>query len=203
MYDPEMDGCAQIVAEYFKSKDFTEHTEKTPYYHMGATITDSILQAGLNYRCVVYPRVLKLLEEFPDYKTTSDFLILMQIQPLSELIAWRSEEKLKRIFDLTWFLFNQGVEDEEHLSRWLKSTSNAQSLLQIKGIGPKTLDYIGLLSGNQAIAIDRHLFTFLERLGMPNKTYHEAKVIYSKASQILGVSNYQLDQKIWLLMSSI
>jgi len=203
VYDPEVDSYAQIVAQYFESKDFTEDSQKTPYYHMGATITDSILQAGLNYRSVVYPRVLKLLEGFPDYKTTSDFLILMQIQPLSELIAWRNEEKLKRIFDLTWYLFNQGVENEDELSRWLISTSNAQTLLQIKGIGPKTLDYIGLLSGNQAIAIDRHLFLFLERMGIPNKTYNEAKVIYNKASQILGVSNYQLDQKIWLLMSSI
>jgi thermostable 8-oxoguanine DNA glycosylase len=74
-------------------------------------------------------------------------------------------------------------------------------LRQINGIGPKTIDYLKMLSGVQAIAIDRHLFSFLELAGILNRSYNEANLIYSKASELLGISKYELDRKVWLYMS--
>ena len=174
---------------------------QTLFYSIGATITDSILQAGLNYQHVVYPRILKLLTEFPDYKTTCDFIILMQTIPLKKLINWKNEEKLKRIQNLSWFLYNNGIENEEQLAAWLNTCENIEQLRQINGIGPKTIDYLKMLSGIQAIAIDRHLFSFLELAGILSHTYGEASLIYSKASDLLGISKYELDRKVWLYMS--
>ena len=43
---------------------------------------------------------------------------------------------------------------------------NAESLLEINGVGRKTIDYMKLLSGQQAIPIDRHMFQFLEIAGV-------------------------------------
>lgn len=41
--------------------------------NMGATIIDGILQAGLNYKNVVKPRVDKFKNEYRNVKTTSEF----------------------------------------------------------------------------------------------------------------------------------
>lgn len=60
-----------------------------------------------------------------------------------------------------------------------------------------------MLSGNQAIAIDRHLFKFLELAGIFNCSYQEANQIYSKAAEIIDMSKYELDKKIWGYMSDL
>ncbi|HEY5561573.1 MAG TPA: hypothetical protein VIK72_07410 [Clostridiaceae bacterium] len=58
-----------------------------------------------------------------------------------------------------------------------------------------------MLSGKQAIPIDRHLFKFLELAGIVVKTYEEANSIYCKAAEKLNIKQYELDKKIWTYMS--
>jgi endonuclease III len=189
------------LVRFIGNKKFEPITQRTPYYHMGATITDSVLQAGLNYRHVVYPRILQLLTKFSDYTTTCDFLILMQTIPLSSLINWKNESKLQRIHELSWVLFSNGVENENQLAVWLNIDESIKKLAQINGVGPKTIDYLGMLSGNQAIAIDRHLFKFLELAGIFNYSYHEANQVYSTAAELMNMSKYELDKKVWNYMA--
>lgn len=201
MLKNEIYNYAEILASFIRKKEFEPVTQRIPYYHMGATITDSILQAGLNYRHVVYPRVLSLLTKYPNYRTTCDFIILMQVFPLSELIDWKNEKKLQRIIDLSKFFFDNGIENEDNLSLWLGNVENLGQLKKINGVGAKTVDYLKMLSGNQALAIDRHLFAFLELAGIFYRTYQEANTIYSKASELLGLNKYELDRQVWLYMS--
>lgn len=193
----------QKLLDYFLQNEnkFEPVTQRTPYYHMGATIIDSILQAGLNYRHVVYPRVSKLLIKYSEYRTTCDFIILFQTISLRELINWNNEQKLDRITKLSWFLYENQIENENQLAAWLNDTENVLELLGIKGIGPKTIDYLKMLSGKQSIAIDRHLFKFLELAGIFVKTYEEANSIYCKAAEKLNIQQYDLDKKIWMYMS--
>lgn len=201
MVDNDILIKAQVLAEYIESMHFAPVTQRTPYFHMGATITDSVLQAGLNYRCVVYPRVLKLLTRFPNYRTTCDFLILMQTIPLPELIEWSNKRKLELIENISWLLFDNGVETEPELAIWLNSGKNISQLEKLKGIGPKTIDYLSMLSGNQAIAIDRHLFAFLRLAGIITNSYSEASVLYQKAADLLSLSAFELDRQVWRYMS--
>ena len=140
--------------------EFEPVTQRTPYYHMGATITDSILQAGMNYKNVVYPRILNILLKYEDYRSTCDFIILFQSVPIQEIICWNNPKKQDTIKDLSWFLYNNNINDERDLSIWLKSEHNSRQLLNIKGIGLKTIDYLKLLTGLQEIPIDRHMFNF-------------------------------------------
>ncbi|NLI13966.1 hypothetical protein [Pelotomaculum propionicicum] len=202
MFDDKFIASAKKLISFISKNTFDSITQRTPYYHMGATITDSVLQAGLNYSHVVYPRILKLLKEFPDYKTTCDFIILMQIFPLNDLISWRNEKKLERIKKLSWFFYNNKIENEDQLATWLNDKNNLPKLAQIEGIGPKTIDYLKMLSGSQAIAVDRHLFKFLELANITVKTYQEANAIYCKVAEMLKISQYELDRKIWLFMSN-
>ena len=201
MIEAELCRYAEILANFIRRKDFAPVAKRTPYYHMGATITDSILQAGLNYHYVVYPRVLKLLTKYPDYKTTCDFIILMQVVPLTELVDWKNLKKLQRISDLSWFLYNNGIENEDQLAKWLDIERNIGQLRKVDGIGPKTIDYLKILAGDQAIAIDRHLFAFLELAGIPLCSYQEASLIYGKAAELLDIGQYELDKKVWMYMT--
>ena len=201
MLERELCNYAEKLANFIRGKNFAPVAKRKPYYHMGATITDSILQAGLNYHHVVYPRVLKLLTKYPDYKTTCDFIILMQVVPLTELIAWKNPKKLQRIKDLTWFLYNNGIENEDQLVKWLDAENNVNRLRGGDGIGPKTIDYLKILAGDQAIAIDRHLFAFLELAEIPLCSYQEASLIYGKAAELLDIGQYELDKKVWMYMT--
>lgn len=189
------------LAEYVRSMNFNPVQEQTIYHHMGATITDACLQSGLSFKTVVYPRVLKLLTDFSDFKTTTEFIILMQTIPLPELINWKNERKLTLTKELTQMFYDNGVENEEQLSAWLESEENCNKLLNLKGIGPKTVDYLKMLSGHQAIPIDRHLMNFLKMAGVPADTYEEASLIYQEAAKVLGVSNYVIDRQVWEYMS--
>jgi endonuclease III len=201
MFEDKFIVSVTKLTGFISKNKFDSIPQRTPYYHMGATITDSVLQAGLNYRQVVYPRILKLLKEFPDYKTTCDFVILMQVFPLKELISWRNEKKLERIKTLSWFFYDNQIENEDHLALWMNNKNNLLKLAQIEGVGPKTIDYLKMLSGNQAIAVDRHLFKFLELADITIETYQEANAIYCKAAEMLKISQYELDRKVWLFMS--
>ncbi len=191
------------LTSFIANNKFEEVTQKTPYYHMGATITDSILQAGLNYQHVVYPRVLKLLTDYSYFKTTCDFIILFHAFPLSELITWKNEVKLERIKSLSWFFYKNKLENEDQLSNWLNSKENVADLFRIDGIGPKTIDYLKMLSGNQSIAVDRHLFKFLELANIYVRTYQEANALYQEAAKELKLTQYELDRKVWLFMTSM
>lgn len=152
----------------------------------------------MNYHHVVYPRVLKLLTKYPAYKTTCDFIILMQVFPLTELVDWKNSKKLQRISDLSWLLYNNGIENEDQLAKWLDIEKTINLLRKVDGIGPKTIDYLKILSGNQAVAIDRHLFAFLELAGIFHCSYQDASLIYTKVSELLNISQYELDRKVWL-----
>lgn len=150
-----------------------------------------------------YPRVKKLILSYPDYKTTCDFLILIQTIPLTNLINWTNEVKINRIKELSWFLYNNSIETEANLAIWLENHENKQKIKQIKGIGNKTIDYLTMLSGKPAIAIDRHLFKYLEYAGVVVKSYEEANKIYSYVANQLDMTFYELDKKIWTYMSSL
>jgi 3-methyladenine DNA glycosylase/8-oxoguanine DNA glycosylase len=181
--------------------DYANITQRTPYYNMAATLTDSVLQAGMNYKSVVYPRVYNILNRYSNYKTTCDFIILFQTIPIEEIIQWKNKRKQDTICDLAWYLYNSNVNTEDDLAEWIMNDRNADSLLEISGVGRKTVDYMKLLSGQQAIPIDRHMFQFLEIAGVLTSDYKEASMILRKTASVLKIGESVLDKTIWMYMS--
>jgi hypothetical protein len=116
------------------------------YDHIGATITDAVLQAGLKYETVVKPKVMRLKNEFPEATTTSGFLSLIDRMPVDKLLQKQNGEGFKgdkpsRIFEVAQLFHKEGVETESDLKQWLESENSWNKLIQIKGIGNKTIDY--------------------------------------------------------------
>lgn len=171
------------------------------YNHMGATITDAVLQAGIAYETVVKPRVEEMKRKYPDASTTSGFLETLRRVGPEQVLRWHGRDKLDRVLTLAEFLANEGVETETELARWLDVPGNKDRLLRLRGIGKKTVDYLEILVGRQTFAIDTHLLAFLDKVGAPCRDYDEAKALLAKVADELDMPYSILDHSIWAYMS--
>jgi len=177
-----------------------------PYHHMGATITDAVLQAGLRYETVVWPRVQHAMT-IPEAATTSGFLAVLRERGGEEVVHWTHAEKLGRMEAVAELFIAEDVETEADLHFWLcedgdACAANIAKLAAVHGIGPKTIDYFKILCGEQdTAAIDMHLTRFLERAGVRVTSYEQARQVIAEAAAELGVPAAQLDHSIWTYMS--
>lgn len=60
------DPANKLTAYIATLPDWVLVEEEPPYDHTGAVISDAGLQAGINYRWVVYPRVERVLSDYPE-----------------------------------------------------------------------------------------------------------------------------------------
>ena len=193
--------AANLVSHIASLAEFHFVEPDIPYEHMGATITDAILQAGINYNTVVKPRIETLLSKYPEAKTTSGFKALFEKEGLKALIRWNGKTKIDRIKEVTNFFVREGIESESQMKIWLQNETNSVRLRSLKGIGNKTFDYFKILSGIHTSAIDRHLLRFLEEAGIEAASYHEAQVIINEAANKLRISKMVMDHSIWKYIS--
>jgi endonuclease III len=171
------------------------------YAHMGATISDAILQAGTNYDRVVRPRIKTIRDVYPEATTTSAFRRLLMEKGSKTVLSWKDDEKPNRVVALTEFFLSEGIETEEGLRKWMTCESHRCRLLKIRGIGPKTVDYIKILVGLQTVAVDRHVVTLLREAGIPASGYEEAQEILNLSADLLEMKRAFFDHSIWQYMS--
>jgi hypothetical protein len=172
------------------------------YDHMGATLSDAVLQAGVKYATVVRPRIAALRANYPEARTTSAFLALLVKEEGPEtLLRWRGGRKVATLLELTRLLVAEGVETEDEFRAWVAVPGNLDRLRRIKGIKDKTANYVEILLGKQSVAVDRHLFRFLSEAGVPTSDYDDAHALIRDAAILLGVEASILDHSIWRYMS--
>jgi hypothetical protein len=164
---------------------------------MGALLVDAILQAGLNYRIVVAPRVESVLSRFPEARTTVAFRRVLLRHSPAGVLQWHHHEKPRRLWELTTHLVENCVFTKNALTTWLTHHSNLTGLTSIPGIGPKTVDYMKQLCGIDAIAVDRHIRRFVTRAGVSTTSYSATKLIVEHAADLLEVPRSVLDRAIW------
>ena len=171
------------------------------YGHIGATLTDAVLQAGVRYQTVVKPRVLKVLANYPAATTVSAFLEVLQTEGTYTVLNWRHPEKPKRLHDITIHFASCYIDTEYQMRFWLLDSTNCHSLLKIRGVGPKTIDYLRQLVGAQSVAVDRHIQAFVRYAGVNSKEYDKIKLSVEYAADLLDVPRSNLDHSIWLYMT--
>jgi hypothetical protein len=193
---------ANLVSYGHSLTDFvTVETEEGDYGHMGATITDAMLQPTMPYEATVQPRVQRLLEQHPEARTTSGFLrLLVDVGP-NELLEWGGEEP-KRILGVTRFFVEENIETEADLREWFQKPNRSTRLKQQKGIADKTADYFKILVGIPTSAVDTHLFSFLEAAGIEVSGYEEAQQVINETADLMDLDRRRFDYSIWKYMSA-
>lgn len=181
--------------------DFKIESPDIPYGHMGATITDAMLQAGLTWETVVKPRVDRV-RNFPEARTTSGFRQLLREKGSQDILRWTDPEKIRRIVGMVDFFCGKGLESEKHLHRWLLHEGHVIALKRLRGIGHKTADYFKGLVGISTTAIDRHILAFLALAEVEASGYGEAKEIVHATADVMNINRTVLDHSIWKYMSS-
>lgn len=194
---------AKALVDYVyvgKLPGFKIEAENLPYWHMGATITDAILQAGLTWETTVKPRLDKI-KTYYNAKTTSGFIGVLEKEGILNLLEWSDLEKPTRVLGLAQFFKYLGIEIESDLRNWFEQPGNDAKLLTLRGIGPKTLDYLKKLSGISCCAVDRHLRRFVAEAGIVISSNGEVKMIVDRAAELMSVDKFSFDTSIWRYMS--
>lgn len=170
--------------------------------HIGALFTDVILQAGINYKHVVSPRINKLLAEYPSAYSVSRFSAILQKRSIESILDWHDDEKQLRMVRIIEFCKIHNIQFSYQLKDFLlDSKENSKQFMQIKGIGKKTYDYLLKLLGNECVAVDRHIYKFVSDAGISYDDYSQVKLIVEYAADIMHVSRRSLDYSIWYYMS--
>ncbi|MCO5172512.1 MAG: hypothetical protein M9894_39950 [Planctomycetes bacterium] len=192
---------AQFVAAL---RDFEWRPRRScAYNHIGATLSDTTLQAGLSYRSVVLPRVQRILRRWPAHaRTTHGLLRVIEDEGAEVFLKWKHHEKPRRLAALAGFFLQEGVDDEPTMGDWLRSAENRSRLMSLKGVGPKTVDYLGVLVGTPTLAVDRHVRTLSARAGVVQGSYDGLKAVAELAAEILSVDLATFDASIWHYVST-
>lgn len=172
----------------------------TGWRHVGAVITDAVLQAGMRYK-TVKQRVDGLIKQWPDANTLAGFRRRIQSEGLSGVLDWRGK-KLYTIAALTERLSSEVVDGHTldtvaDLRAWLTDPKNPPSLRSIKGVGAKTENYLLSVSGLSAVAIDVHLRSFAREAGVRERRYLELRRLYEATAQCMGIDAGALDHAVW------
>ena len=163
--------------------------------------TDAILQAGVNYRSVVRPRVESVLMRFPEADTVTAFSKVLDRYGVREVLHWNNTAKIHRMEDLVSFCSFHSIETAEDLTYFLNSELGEEQLKEINGIGNKTCDYMKRLLGFDTVAVDRHIREFLEDADIMFDDYFEIKEVVEFAADIMAKTRRSLDYSIWSYMS--
>ena len=202
--------CKTMTTNALRLKEFINQMddfkfvkpEYCPYIdHIGALFTDTILQAGLNYRSVVWPRVAHVLETFPYATTVSVFAEVLDNYGTANVLHWRNADKIQRMNELVWFCIDNRIETSRQLTDFLKYDNNILLLKDIHGIGNKTCDYLKRLLGFDTVAVDRHIRSFMESADIFCDDYFDIKEIVEFAADFMEKPRRVLDYSIWSYMS--
>jgi endonuclease III len=72
---------------------------------------------------------------------------------------------------------------------------------QVRGVGPKTVDYMACLVGVDCIAVDRHIRGFAELAGLEDDSYDYLREVFGFAADLLSISRREFDASIWRYQS--
>ena len=196
---------ARVLVNYIQSLEsfsILDVPNKFAYSHMGALFTDLVLQSGLNYAQVVRPRVLRVLNEYPEASTVNSFNNLIKDKGLIEILNWKHPVKINRMVNLVEFSLKNNIDTCIDFKDYLSEKVNHEHFLELNGIGPKTLDYTLKLLSFDTIAVDRHIKSFLKKSGLNISEYQATKHIVEFAADYMNVNRATIDYSIWKFMSS-
>jgi len=171
--------------------------------NIAAILVDSVFQAGVNYRSVVFPRVCAVARAFPRLGSLGLMQQAMASQSFWNAVAWKHPEKPQRLRELVDFFCANSVDTIDELREWLRRAENRERLRSVRGVGPKTIDYLSRLVGLPAIAVDRHAQRLLRQVGVASKCYEHNRRVLEFAADLLQISRSLFDHLMWQNLAAV
>lgn len=162
------------------------------YDHMGALLADAALQAAIDFNTVVKPRVQRLVAAWPEADTVDRFRVRVRAEGLNQVLDWADAEKPARAGRLAELLTGEAVNTVDDLRSWSLLPGSRTKLLKVKGVGEKTADYIAMLAGAPAVAVDRHVRTFVG-----SGTDEQIRALLAAVATDLDIDLGVLDRVVW------
>ncbi|MCY0930208.1 hypothetical protein OTB20_29260 [Streptomyces sp. H27-H1] len=167
------------------------------WIHMGAVICDASFHARCKYEAALRPRLLRLQADWPDAATVRGFQGRLATEDLALAMDFNDSRKVATAHAITGLLAANGVDTRDDLHAWLDHQANRAALRTVKGVGPKSIDYIGNLVGRSQVAVDVHLRAFAADAGVPELRYEQLRTVYEEAAVLLGHDEGALEHAIW------
>jgi len=199
-----LDPSARLLADFLSERMHTlpPREKRNVVSHIGAALADSILQAGLNYESVVLARVKRITELFPEAATVSGLIDVLSEHGPRHFLCWRHPIKIVRFMGLLCHIHVEGIESCADLCAWLGRDKSRESLLGLKGVGPKTVDYLCVLVGLDCVTVDRHVRRLAQWARIEQTEYSELKLVVTYSADLMDLPRRQFDWWLWQMMSS-
>ena len=165
--------------------------------HIGAKLADATLQRGVNYENMVRRRVADVADRFPEANTTSGLLRVLKKRGAPAVLQMQAGAKPSTFLALAKVLDERSVETVADLRSFLSDRWHANSLRRVKGVGPKTVSFLKLLVGLDAVAVDMHILAALQEAGVPPCDPSEAEALIGLVANRLGKRMTDIDALIW------
>jgi endonuclease III len=123
---------------------------------------------------------------------------------VEELLQWRGVEKIERFRRLLELLVEYHIGSVDDLCFWSATSTGRCELLQVKGIGNKTYDYLRMLCGQITFPIDRHIIRFLQMADVDIRSYGyetSQRLLFDSCGR-LGADPGVIERGLWALMRS-
>ncbi|MDX3078530.1 hypothetical protein [Streptomyces sp. MI02-7b] len=168
--------------------------------HMGAVICDASFHARRKYRSTIRPRLIRLQAAWPDAATVRGFQARLA-EDLATAMDFNSPRRVATAHAITDLLVTERVDTREELHAWLGRQANRDALRETRGVGPKSVDYLGNLVGRSQVAVDVHLRAFAAQAGVTGPDYGELRAVYEETADLLGHDRAGLEHAVWWYMS--
>ena len=90
--------------------------------HLGCVMADTVLQAGVTYRSVVWPRIVRIRERYPNATRLSGVKRAIAQDGVEGFLCWTDGRKVERFLALTACLDENGIERVSELRRRCRSS---------------------------------------------------------------------------------
>ncbi|MGC9326267.1 MAG: hypothetical protein ACP5I1_01405 [Candidatus Hinthialibacter sp.] len=150
--------------------------------HLGAILTEAVLLPGSRYKSQVRPRIERLLQEYPEGKTTGIFVGLIEEISPKYFFNWEENDKPRRVLAAAKHLHELGVETADDFRLLFDEPDFAKFLKEIRGVGAKHIDDLRQLLGLPCDTREESVRIILEEAGLSFQTWKEAGRMLEEAS---------------------
>lgn len=195
----DVSQSAKTFKEHLKNLKGFEVKKRSGHFKkrgLAEILTWTILQQGMRHT-TANKKLERIRKKYPKVKEVSDFFYLLEIKGPNEFLGMNNRRKNKALMDFTSLLHEEGLETLKDIRIWLEKPENELLLTNIKGIGDKSVDWLGIMLGCDRVAVDIHIKNLLKEAGVYFKDYDHAKKIVFKTAELMKVSRRDMDYSLW------